>query len=74
MLGINGWEFIALAVLGILILGPDRMPEYAQKLAQLIFRGRAAGLRYRIVGACERIGEIERDETIAGIAVRCEAP
>ncbi len=38
MLGINGWELIALAVLGILILGPDRMPEYAQKLAQLIFR------------------------------------
>ncbi len=40
MLGINGWELIALAVLGILILGPDRMPEYAQKLAQLIFRVR----------------------------------
>ena len=38
MLGINGWEFIVLAILGILILGPDRMPEYAQKLAQLIFR------------------------------------
>ena len=40
MLGINGWELIVLAVLGILILGPDRMPEYAQKLAQFIFRVR----------------------------------
>lgn len=38
MLGINGWELMALAVLGILIIGPDRLPEYAQKLAQLIFR------------------------------------
>ncbi len=34
-LGINGWEFVLLAVLAVLLLG-DRMPEYAAKLARFI--------------------------------------
>lgn len=34
-LGINGWEFILLAFLAVLLLG-DRMPEYAAKLARFI--------------------------------------
>lgn len=33
--GINGWEFIVLAILAVLLLG-DRMPEYTAKLAQLV--------------------------------------
>ncbi len=33
--GINGWEFIVLAILAVLLLG-DRMPEYAAKLARFI--------------------------------------
>lgn len=33
MLGINGWEFIALLFLAVVILGPERLPEYAAKLA-----------------------------------------
>lgn len=33
--GINGWEFIVLAILAVLLLG-DRMPEYAAKLARFV--------------------------------------
>lgn len=40
MIGLNGWEMLFLVVLGIVLIGPDRLPEYAQKLAQLIFRVR----------------------------------
>lgn len=35
MFDINGWEFIVLLILGIVILGPERLPGYATKLAQL---------------------------------------
>lgn len=34
MAGINGWEFILLALIAVFILGPDRLPEYAAKLAR----------------------------------------
>ena len=33
---INGWEFIILLVVGIVVLGPERLPEYAAKLARLV--------------------------------------
>ena len=29
MLDVNGWELIMLVVVGILVLGPERLPEYA---------------------------------------------
>lgn len=32
--GMTGWEIILLAFLAVFILGPDRMPEYAAKLAR----------------------------------------
>ncbi len=34
MFGINGWEAVILVVLGVVILGPERLPEYAAKLAE----------------------------------------
>jgi sec-independent protein translocase protein TatB len=34
MFGINGWEALVLIVLAVVILGPERLPEYAAKLAQ----------------------------------------
>lgn len=34
LFGINGWEFVLLIVLAIVILGPERLPEYAAKLGQ----------------------------------------
>lgn len=33
MIGINGWELLALLFLAVVILGPERLPEYAAKLA-----------------------------------------
>ena len=38
---INGWEFVILVIVAILVIGPDRMPEYAAKLAKLIKQLRA---------------------------------
>ncbi|PRY60243.1 sec-independent protein translocase protein TatB [Knoellia remsis] len=40
LFGINGWELILLALIAVFVLGPDRLPEYAQKLAQLIKKAR----------------------------------
>lgn len=40
MFGINGWEFIALGLVAVLVLGPERLPEYAAKLAHFIRRAR----------------------------------
>ena len=36
MFDINGWEFVILLVAALLVIGPDRMPEYAAKLAKLV--------------------------------------
>lgn len=40
-MGINGGEFIVLIILAMVILGPERLPEYAQKLAEFIKGARA---------------------------------
>jgi sec-independent protein translocase protein TatB len=34
--GINGGEFLILLVVAVLVIGPDRMPEYAAKLAKMV--------------------------------------
>ena len=36
MFDINGWEFVILLVVAMFVIGPDRMPEYAAKLAKLV--------------------------------------
>jgi sec-independent protein translocase protein TatB len=33
---INGWEFVILLVAALLVIGPERMPEYSAKLARLV--------------------------------------
>ncbi len=40
MFGVNGWEFILLAVIAVFVLGPDRLPDYAAKLARGIRKAR----------------------------------
>ncbi|MFC0581386.1 Sec-independent protein translocase TatB [Micrococcoides hystricis] len=40
-MGINGGEFIVLIILAMIILGPERLPEYASKLADLVKSARA---------------------------------
>ena len=41
MFDIGGWEFIALIVLAVVILGPERLPDYASKLAQFVRQARS---------------------------------
>ena len=50
MFGINGPEFIVLLIIGVLIIGPSRLPEYTQKLANLVkeLRRMASGAREQI--------------------------
>ena len=36
MFDINGGEFLILLVVAMLVIGPERMPEYAAKLAKLV--------------------------------------
>jgi sec-independent protein translocase protein TatB len=38
---INGSEFIILVVVSVLVIGPERMPEYAARLAKLVRQLRA---------------------------------
>jgi sec-independent protein translocase protein TatB len=41
MFDINGWEFVILVIAALLVIGPERMPEYAAKLAKLVKQVRA---------------------------------
>ena len=36
MFDINGWEFVVLVVVALLVIGPERMPEYSAKLARMV--------------------------------------
>jgi len=33
---INGWELVVLVVVALLVIGPERMPEYSAKLARMV--------------------------------------
>lgn len=57
LFGINGGEFIILAVLAVVILGPEKLPEYAKKLANLVKE-----LRRMANGAKEQLREEVGDE------------
>ena len=50
MFGINGPEFFVLLIIGVLVIGPQRLPEYTQKLANLVkeVRRMASGAREQI--------------------------
>ena len=36
MFDINGWEVIVLAIVAVIVLGPERLPVYAAKLARAV--------------------------------------
>ena len=36
MFDINGWELIVVLVVALLVIGPERLPEYSAKLAKLV--------------------------------------
>lgn len=50
MFGINGPEFLVLLIIGLLVIGPSRLPEYTQKLANIVkeVRRMASGAREQI--------------------------
>ncbi|WP_062076727.1 hypothetical protein [Demequina globuliformis] len=40
MFGINGGELLVLILIAIVVIGPERMPEYAAQLRRWVVRGR----------------------------------
>ena len=50
MFGINGPEFLVLALVALLVVGPERLPKYASQLARLVreVRRMATGAREQV--------------------------
>lgn len=42
MFGIDFPEFIVIAIIALILFGPEKLPEYSQKLGQLIYKWRRA--------------------------------
>ncbi|WP_369371441.1 twin-arginine translocase TatA/TatE family subunit [Promicromonospora sp. Populi] len=40
MIGINGWELVVILVIAMFVIGPERLPVYAEQLGSLVRRGR----------------------------------
>ncbi|MFT4468279.1 Sec-independent protein translocase TatB [Arthrobacter sulfonylureivorans] len=59
MFGINGSELIILAILAVVILGPERLPEYAAQLAKFVKQ-----LKTMAAGAKEQLREEVGDEIV----------
>jgi sec-independent protein translocase protein TatB len=51
MIGINGLEALVLGLLAVLILGPEKLPEYAAALGRLVrsLRGLATGAQQHLI-------------------------
>lgn len=47
MFDINGWELLLLGVLSLLVLGPERLPEYAAKFGRFVRQARSLADRAR---------------------------
>jgi len=59
VLGINGTELIILAVIAVIVLGPERLPEYAAQLARFVKQ-----VRRMAAGAKEQLREEVGDEIV----------
>jgi sec-independent protein translocase protein TatB len=57
--GINGSELIILAILAVVILGPERLPEYAAQLARFVKQ-----LKTMAAGAKEQLREEVGDDIV----------
>lgn len=40
MVDINGWEFLVILVVAAIVIGPQRLPQYAEQLAGWVRKGR----------------------------------
>ena len=47
MFGINGGEFLVLAVLALLVIGPERLPRYAAELGRFVRDARRMAVNAR---------------------------
>lgn len=49
-MGLNGGEFVIIAVIALLVIGPERLPHYASQLARLVreLRRMATGAREQV--------------------------
>ncbi len=47
MFDINGWELLLLGVLAIIVLGPERLPQYAAKFGKFVREARGFADRAR---------------------------
>lgn len=47
---INGWEFVIIVVVALLVIGPERLPEYSAKLAKMVkqIRGLAEAAKVQL--------------------------
>jgi sec-independent protein translocase protein TatB len=47
---INGWELIVVVIVALLVIGPERLPEYSAKLAKLVrqLRGLAESAKVQL--------------------------
>lgn len=59
MFGINGSELIILAILAVVILGPERLPEYAAQLGRFVKQ-----LKTMAAGAKEQLREEVGDDIV----------
>ena len=50
MFGINGAEFLVIAVVALLVIGPERLPKYAAQLGRMVREARrmASGAREQV--------------------------
>jgi sec-independent protein translocase protein TatB len=55
--GINGGEFVVLLIVAAIVLGPERLPEYASQLARLV-----RNLRQMAAGASQQVRSELGDE------------
>ena len=69
MFGINGGELLILFVVAALVIGPERLPGYAEQLGQLVRRGRVF-LRDAKARVDEELGEEAKDMDWAALDPR----
>lgn len=36
MFGINGWEFVVLAIVALVVIGPDKLPKFIQDAGRIV--------------------------------------
>lgn len=69
MVDINGWEFLVILAVAAIVIGPQRLPGYAEQLAVWVRRGRV-WLRQTRARLDEEMGESAGDVDWAALDPR----